>query len=116
MFHVPCRRLRIIADFVLPGSNVHSDLWRAHNGVGAIGFQHFTVKHPLNFVDPNTGSHTQNVERSYKSIKERNTRHRGTHRSMLDSYFCEYMCRQRHKNDDLFEQVLADIAVFWPPV
>ena len=39
-----------------------------------------------------------------------------THRIMLDSYFCDYMKHQRHKNDDLFEQVLADIAVFWPPV
>ena len=74
------------------------------------------MNHSLNFVDPNTGSHTQNVERSWKPAKERNTRHHGTHRSMLDSYFCEYMWHQRHKNDDLFEQILADIAVFWPPV
>ena len=50
--------LPIIVDSVLPGSNVHSDLWRAYNGVGAIGFQHFTVNHSLNLVDPNTGSHT----------------------------------------------------------
>ena len=73
--------LPIIADSFLPGSNVHSDLWRAYNGVG---FQHFTLNRSLNFV--------------------------------LDWYFCEYMWRQCHKNDDLFEQVLADIAVFWPPV
>ena len=105
--------LPIIADSVLPDSNAHSDLWRAYNDVGAIGFQHF---HSLNFVDPNTGSYTQNVERSWKSAKERNTRRNSTHRSLLDSYFCEYMWRQRHKNGDLFEQVLADIAVFWPPV
>ena len=108
--------LPIIANSVIPGSNVPSDLGRTYNGVGAIGFQHFTVNHSLNFVDPNTGSHTHNVERSWKSAKELNKRHNGTHRSMLDSYFCEYMWRQRHKDDDLFEQVLADIAVFWPPV
>ena len=36
--------LPIIANsVVLPGSNVHSDLWRAYNGAGAMGFQHFTV-------------------------------------------------------------------------
>ena len=70
----------------------------------------------LNFVDSNTGSQTQNVERSWKSAKERNKRHNGTNRSMLYSYFYEYMWQQRHKNDDLFDQVIVDNAVFWPPV
>ena len=56
--------LPIIEDSVHPGSNVHSDLWRAYNV---------------------------------------------THRSMLDSYFCEYMWRQCYKNEDLFADICSSI-------
>ena len=35
---------------------------------------------------------------------------------MLDSYLCEWVWRQRHRNLDLFDQILADIAAYWPPL
>ena len=76
---------------------------------------HLTVNRNLNFVDPQTGAHIQNVERSWKSSKERNKRHNGTHRNMLESYLCEWMWRQRHRNIDMFDQVLANIVTYWPP-
>ena len=56
--------------------------------------------------------HTQNVERSWKSAKERNKRHNGTHRQMLDSYMCEWMWRKRNANNNLFDQILNDISLF----
>ena len=91
----------------------------SYGGIGAIqgmGFDHLTVNHSVNFVDPITGAHTQSVERSWKSEKERNKRHNGTHRHMLDSYLCEWMWRKRHRNNvDLFEHMLASIAAYWPP-
>ena len=86
----------------------------AYNGVGALGFQHFAVNHSLNYVDPVTGSRRQNIERSWKSAKERNKRQNGTHRPMLDSYFCQWMWRQRKRNVDLFDQILLAIAAYWP--
>ena len=79
-----------------------------------MGFTHFTVDRTLNFVDPNTGSYTQNMERSWKSAKQRNKRHTGTHRTMLDSYVCEWMWRKRNVNNDLYDQILTDISNFWP--
>ena len=83
--------------------------------VAALGFNHLTVNHSLNFVEPITGAHTQAIERSWKSAKERNKRHNGTHRTMLDSYLCEWMWRQRHKQLDKFDKILVDIAAYWPP-
>ena len=65
--------LPTIGGSVRPGSTVHSDLWLAYNGVGALGFQHSTVNHSFNFVDPVTGSHTQNIERSWKLAHIRRT-------------------------------------------
>ena len=39
-----------------------------------MGYQHLTVNRQINFVDPQTGAHTQNIERSWKAAKERNKR------------------------------------------
>ena len=33
----------------------------------------------------------------------------GTHRSMVDSYLCEFMRRQQNKGKDLFGEILNDI-------
>jgi transposase-like protein len=119
MFAVPDRSaatlLPIIQGSILPGTTIMSDLWRAYGGITAMGYTHFTVNHSINFIDPQTGAHTQNVERSWKSAKERNKRHNGTHRQMLDSYLCEWMWRQRHRQLNLFDKILADIVVYWPP-
>lgn len=122
MFCVPDRRaatlMPIIATHVRPGSTVISDQWRAYNGIANnLPLTHHTVNHSLNFVDPNSGAHTQNIERSWKSAKERNKRHNGTHRHMLDSYMCEFMWRQRVKvtGMDVFTTILHDIGQFWPP-
>ena len=96
---------------VLPSATVVSDLWRAYNTVSNHGYQQLTVNHSLNFVDPVTGAHTQNIECSWKNAKQRNKRHHGTHRSMLDSYLCEWMWRQRHKTlPCLFDKMSDDIA------
>ena len=121
MFTVPDRTaatlLPIIRQSVLPGTTILSDQWAAYNGIAAMGYNHETVNHSRNFVDPVTGAHTQNIERSWKAAKERNKRHNGTHRDMLDSYMCEYMWRRRQSNNglDVFDSILADIALFWPP-
>ena len=55
--------LPIIQNAIRPGTTM-SDMWRAYGGIAAMGFQHLTVNHQLNFVDPVTGAHTQTVERS----------------------------------------------------
>lgn len=112
--------LPIICDHVKPGTTILSDQWRAYNGIVAIpnkDYKHKTVNHSLNFVDPNSGVNTQRIERSWKSAKERNKRHNGTHRSMLDSYLCEYMWRSRVKLHDInaFDKILLDISTYWPP-
>ena len=57
--------LPIIQDRILPGTCVMSDLWRAFDCLNDEGFQHLTVNHSLNFVDPDTGAHTQNIENTW---------------------------------------------------
>lgn len=56
----------------------------------------------------------KNVRNSYDD-EERNKKHNGTHRTMIDSFFCEWMWRKRNAGNDIFEVMLVDIAAFWPP-
>lgn len=109
----------IIAQHIRPGTTVISDMWRAYSGVANIpGLIHQTVNHSHNFVDPETGAHTQMIERCWRSAKERNRRQNGTHRHMLQSYFCEFLWRNsvKRRDADTFNSILEDIAQFWPPM
>lgn len=84
-----------------------------------VGFNDLAVNLGLHFVDLQTGVYTQNLERSWISAKERNKRHNGTHRHMLDSYLFEWIWKQRYRNLDLimyryiFNHMLLNIAVYW---
>ncbi|KAK9965897.1 hypothetical protein ABG768_004962 [Culter alburnus] len=68
----------IIVKHVRPGTILISDEWRAYRGVLAnMGYRHFTVNHSHWFVDPNTGAHSQHLERAWLSYKTRVWRLRG---------------------------------------
>ena len=66
MFIVQCRDattlIPIIKRNLKVRSDIHSDEWRAHNKINQNGYQHLTVNHKENFVNPDTRKHTQLVE------------------------------------------------------
>ena len=47
---------------ILQRTRVISDVWRAYDCLHDKGYVHLTVNHHLNFVDPDTGAHTQHIE------------------------------------------------------
>ena len=116
LFTVPDRSaatlLPLIQSHILPGTTILSDEWRAYSSITNLGYEHHTVNHTCNFVNPEDGTHTQNIESCWRNAKIRNKRHFGTHRRMLDSYMCEFMYRTRYRDRDLFDQILTDIAGF----
>ena len=71
-FLVPVERrdketlLPIIRAQILPGTRVMSDLWRSYDCLKDEGYEHITVNHSLNFVDPDTGAHTQDIENTWR--------------------------------------------------
>lgn len=85
----------LIQQYIKHGTTVVSDEWAAYNVLGEYGYNHLTVNHSLNFVDPATGSHTQNVECMWSHAKSKLKRMRGTTREMVGSYLVEYMWRRR---------------------
>lgn len=104
----------LINKYVAPGTTIISDEWRGYINLKQ-NYDHYTVNHSKNFVDPVTQAHTQHVESMWAKAKLRNKRQWGTHRQMLDSYLSEFIWRQRYRNADKFEKIIENIAEFMPP-
>ena len=64
--------LPILKQFILPGTTIISDKWKAYIDLNIhleeCGM-HYTVNHSKNFVDPDTGAHTQNIENLWHHMK-----------------------------------------------
>ena len=73
------------------------------------------MNHKYHFVDPETGVHTQTVERLWGSLKWRNKRERGTKRDFLETYLAEFMVRQCLMGDHPFRWILKHIGIFYEP-
>lgn len=97
-FLIPCpgnRRsadvlLPLIQRYVLPGTTVITDGWRAYNGLTAAGFAHSTVNHSLHFVDPTSGAHTNTQEGLWAHAKRA-----AVNRHKIDDAFFDFMFRRR---------------------
>ncbi|KAF8768428.1 hypothetical protein HNY73_021251 [Argiope bruennichi] len=52
----------VLKEWVLPGTEVISDCWKAYDCLKDEGFTHLQVQHNLHFKDPETGAHTNTIE------------------------------------------------------
>ena len=89
-------------------SCVMSDMWKAYDSIKDEGYTHLTVNHNLNFVDPNTGAHTQRIENIWWGVK-RSMPRTGTSKDLFESYLQEWLWHQ-HYGDDPFGNIIKHIA------
>jgi transposase-like protein len=61
--------LPIIRDWILPGTTIISDCWKAYDCLQDLEYEHLRVNHSLNFVDPESGAHTNGIESSWRAAK-----------------------------------------------
>jgi len=110
--------LPIIEQHVHPGTIVHSDEWASYRRVQQLPSvsQHSTVNHSVTFVDPTTGTHTQNIESYWNRVKTKFKRMKGVHEDMMSSYLDEFMWRERHgaSYSDAMQNICRDIALKYP--
>ena len=101
----------VIEGKVLEGSTIHSDGWRAYDGLILNGYDHYRVHHSKNeFVRGK--SHVNGIESFWSFAKRRLSKFNGlaSHKFNLHLKECEF--RWNHRNDDLFAKMTEAIKKF----
>jgi hypothetical protein len=57
-------------DNIKPGTTIINDYWKAYDCLNKEGFEHLKVNHSLNFVDPDSGAHTNTIESTWRALKK----------------------------------------------
>jgi len=104
----------IIQRMILPGTRIWSDEWAAYNSLPAIGYPHETVNHTVQYVEPLTRCHTNDIESRWRTCKAIFKRQNGVPRKYLPNYLDEYMWRTRRNHGDMLPDILAAIRWQYP--
>ena len=110
---VPDRSQRTLVEVlrrnVLPESIIISDEWRGYSGLRESGFQHYTVNHSQNFVNPLFPNvHTQGIESFWSRLKFFFRRNKLRNRVHLKDYLAEFLFRE--KSVDVFDSLLSILS------
>jgi len=104
----------VIRQYILPGTHIVSDGWRAYQNLGAINhgiYTHDTIIHERNFVDPDDDDiHTQNIENMWMRAKRKIRRQFGTSDELFPSYLAEFLWRQIFPDPQTFSGLLTSVA------
>ena len=98
-------------------TNVISDVWKAYLHLGEAGFRHEVVNHSLEFVDQDTGAHTQTVEGAWGMCKLEINTHKGIQKEQLPTFLHRWCFRRNFctkKNiESHYEIITKAIATYW---
>ncbi len=90
--------LRLIRKHIALGTTLISDCWRGYQNLQHDrNFQHLTVNHSINFVDPETGTHTNTIECVWCEVRSNVPRY-GYRRLHFQGYLCEFMFKRIYPN------------------
>jgi transposase-like protein len=108
--------LQIIKDNIKPGTTIISDYWKAYQCLDQEGFEHLKVNHSLNFVDPDSGAHTNTIESTWRALKKSLPKY-GTVKPLHDTYFSQYCVKKKyiHGSEDPFLEFLKLIKRIYNP-
>ncbi len=120
--HVPDRSaetlLPIIQEHILPGTEIHSEMWRAYRQISRLPvaprYRHLAVNHSRNFVDPVTHVCTNGIENMWMCAKKKIRAANGSRAELTPGYLEELLWHQKYGRDgqEAFESILRDIATF----
>ena len=100
--------LPLIKKWICPGSIIHSDCWKAYNGLSKMGYTHVTVNHSKEFVNKDNAACTNAIESDWRHAKVHMPSY-GTHLGDHAGYLAEFMWRRKNCDSDKFIQLIKDI-------
>ena len=111
-----------IEKHVLPQFTIMTDQWLGYLNLSRpqtpndTWYNHLTVNHTYNFVDPLTGANTQMIESNWRALKKRLCRG-GVHKNLLAFHLCEYLWRRYCTQNQLdpFGQFIRTLALIHQP-
>ena len=88
---------------------IHTDSFRAYNGLRRRGFRHFTVNHFLRFKDFRTGACTNHIEAAWSFLKRHLSRFCGGWRNNLNLWIAEIEYRIENNYKKLHKTLIKQI-------
>lgn len=105
--------LNQIKRFVKPGTTIYTDGWRSYGCLQREGFIHQSVNHTYNFVDPEDGTHSNDVERMWGTIKAYIPEGR-RQKDKFNLYFAEYYLKQLGSEEEQLSAFVRALKLMRP--
>ncbi|KMQ86603.1 putative transposase-like protein [Lasius niger] len=93
--------IELIKKHVAAGTEIHTDCWKGYINLENHGYVYKTVNHSEEFVNHDTGTHTENIESSWRWMRRFLSRG-GVCKSNLADHLCEFLWRQRVKKLNVY--------------
>ena len=104
----------MIEKHVRSGTIINTDCWGAYNQLNERGFEHYTVNHKENFVDPHDKDiRTQKVERLWRDVKEWCARP-GNSVKYVHQYLGRYVFLKQVREEQRLHHFLEAAATLYP--
>lgn len=118
MFVVPVvsRSAEVLLSLIekyIAGSIIYSDCWKAYKKIDKTIYQHSIVNHSENFVDPNTGIHTQNIERLWRDIPGGIPQY-GRREYHFQHYLAEFIFKKTYDFHERLDAFFEIMAIMYP--
>ena len=119
LFRVPDRTREtfvhlLITTHVQAGTVIYSDQFFPCIPLNRLGYIHLLVNHSTNFVDPDSGAHTNTIKGMWALVKKLLKWMCGTLYEYIPSYLDEFTWFWNFGKNRAFEQLLKDITEQFP--
>ena len=104
--------LEVIERRIAPNSTIYSDCWKSYNCLKQAGFIHCAVNHKVNFVDPTSQAHTQNIERVWRDLRAAIPKY-GIRTKHYTGYIAEFIFKRQHKYENRIDAFFETIATMY---
>jgi len=94
----------IIKDLIQKGSTIHTDKWKAYDGLVFDGYKHQRINHSKEFA--NSKSHINGIENFWGWAKLRLSKFRGINRKNFVLHLKESEFRFNHRYENLYDILL----------